>query len=69
MIRIFDRLQLKGMRSKMILQVHDELNFNVVPDELEAVREIVTEEMENVCELSVPLKTDLGAGENWLVAH
>ena len=69
MIRIFDRLQLKGMRSKMILQVHDELNFNVVPDELEALREIVTEEMENVCKLSVPLKTDLGAGENWLVAH
>ena len=69
MIRIFDRLQQKRMRSKMILQVHDELNFNVVPDELEALREIVTEEMENVCKLSVPLKTDLGAGENWLVAH
>ena len=69
MIRIFERLQQKGMRSKMILQVHDELNFNVVPGELEAVREIVTEEMENVCTLSVPLKTDLGAGENWLVAH
>ena len=69
MIRIFERLQQKGMRSKMILQVHDELNFNVVPDELEALREIVTEEMENVCKLSVPLKTDLGAGENWLVAH
>ena len=69
MIRIFDKLQQKRMRSKMILQVHDELNFNVVPDELEALREIVTEEMENVCKLSVPLKTDLGAGENWLVAH
>ena len=69
MISIFDRLRQKGMRSKMILQVHDELNFNVVPDELEAVRKIVTEEMENICKLSVPLKTDLGAGGNWLVAH
>ena len=69
MISIFDRLHQKGMRSKMILQVHDELNFNVVPDELEAVRKIVTEEMENICKLSVPLKTDLGAGGNWLVAH
>ena len=69
MTRIFDRLQQKEMRSKMILQVHDELNFNVVPDELEAIGEIVKEEMENVCKLSVPLKIDLGAGENWLVAH
>ena len=69
MIRIYDRLQEKKMKSKMILQVHDELNFNVVPDELESITKMVTEEMENACKLTVPLKADLGAGENWLVAH
>lgn len=69
MIRIFDKLQQEKLQSKMILQVHDELNFNVLPGELERVRKIVTEEMENACALSVPLKTDLGTGENWLAAH
>ncbi len=69
MIRIFDKLQQEKLQSKMILQVHDELNFNVLPGELEMVRKIVTEEMENACALSVPLKTDLGTGENWLAAH
>lgn len=69
MIRIFDKLQQAKLQSKMILQVHDELNFNVLPDEMERVKKIVTEEMENVCELSVSLKTDLGTGENWLAAH
>lgn len=69
MIRIFDKLQQEKLQSKMILQVHDELNFNVFPCELERVRKIVTEEMENACALSVPLKTDLGTGENWLAAH
>ena len=69
MIRIFDKLQQEKLQSKMILQVHDELNFNVLLGELEMVRKIVTEEMENACALSVPLKADLGAGENWLVAH
>jgi len=69
MIRIFDKMQQAKLQSKMILQVHDELNFNVLPGELERVRKIVTEEMENACKLSVPLKTDLGTGENWLAAH
>ncbi len=69
MIRIFDRLQQSELQSKMILQVHDELDFNVFPGELERVSKIVTEEMENACKLSVPLKTDLGTGENWLAAH
>lgn len=69
MIRIFRRFEEKQLRSKMILQVHDELNFNVFPDELEQVRQIVTTEMENACSLSVPLTTDLGVGENWLIAH
>ncbi|MEL7599961.1 MAG: DNA polymerase I [Proteiniphilum sp.] len=69
MVRIFERLEKKKMRSKMILQVHDELNFNTVPDELPLLRQLVTEEMEHACELQVPLKTDLGVGENWLIAH
>lgn len=69
MIRIFHRLQKEKLQSKMILQVHDELNFNVFPDELEKVKAIVTEEMENACQLSIPLKTDIGVGENWLAAH
>jgi hypothetical protein len=69
MTRIFTRFEEEQLRSKMILQVHDELNFNVFPDELEKVRQIVTSEMENACSLSVPLVTDLGVGENWLVAH
>ena len=69
MIRIFNRIEKEKLQSKMILQVHDELNFNVFPDELEKVKQIVTEEMENACRLSIPLKTDIGVGENWLVAH
>ncbi|MDR0421416.1 MAG: DNA polymerase I [Proteiniphilum sp.] len=69
MIRIFGRLQKEKLQSKMILQVHDELNFNVYPDELESVKAIVREEMENACQLTVPLKTDMGEGENWLAAH
>jgi DNA polymerase-1 len=69
MVRIHERMQQEKMRSKMILQVHDELNFNAFPEELQMLREIVTEEMEHACELRVPLKTDLGVGENWLVAH
>ncbi len=69
MVRIAKRFQKEKLHSKMILQVHDELDFNVIPDELEAVRKIVVEEMENACQLSVQLKTDFGVGENWLVAH
>lgn len=69
MIRIFRRFEEEQLQSKMILQVHDELNFNVPMDELEVARKIVIEEMENAYKLSVPLKTDCGNGENWLVAH
>ncbi len=69
MIRIFNRLEKEGLKSKMILQVHDELNFNVPTEELETVKKIVTEEMENAYKLRVPLKTDCGVGENWLEAH
>ena len=69
MIRIFKRFEEEKLKSKMILQVHDELNFNVPVDELEVAKKIVVEEMENAYKLSVPLKTDCGWGENWLVAH
>ncbi|MDH6356190.1 DNA polymerase I [Parabacteroides sp. PF5-9] len=69
MIRIFQRLEREGVKSKMILQVHDELNFNVWKDELEKVKTIVLEEMENAIKLEVPLIADCGVGENWLEAH
>ncbi len=69
MIRIFSRFEEEKLQSKMILQVHDELNFNVPMDELEVVKKIVVEEMENAYKLSVPLKTDCGWGKNWLEAH
>lgn len=69
MIRIFNRLAAEKLQSKMILQVHDELNFNVPAGELEKVKQIVVEEMENAYKLRVPLKTDCGVGENWLEAH
>ena len=69
MIRIFRRFKTEGIRSKMILQVHDELNFSVLPEERERVRQIVIEEMEGAYPLSVPLKADYGWGDNWLEAH
>ncbi|WP_029903160.1 DNA polymerase I [Prevotella sp. 10(H)] len=69
MNRIFDRFDRENIRSKMILQVHDELNFNVLENELEKVREIVIEEMENAYKLAVPLRADCGKGKNWLEAH
>ncbi len=69
MIRIFKRFEEEQLKSKMILQVHDELNFNVPMDELEVAKKIVVEEMENAYKLSVPLKTDCGWGKNWLEAH
>ena len=53
----------------MILQVHDELNFSVYPDEKEKVEQIVSEEMENAYKMKVPLKADCGWGKNWLEAH
>ncbi|MGI6073592.1 MAG: DNA polymerase I [Fermentimonas sp.] len=69
MVRIFESINKKGLKSKMILQVHDELNFNVLPDELDEMVSIIRTEMENVADLSVSLKTDIGVGENWLEAH
>lgn len=69
MVRIFNRFEAEGLKSKMILQVHDELNFNVRKDELEKVRQIVLEEMEGAIRLQVPLIADCGEGVNWLEAH
>ena len=69
MIRIFQRFKTENIRSKMILQVHDELNFSVYPDEKERVERIVIEEMQGAFEMKVPLIADCGWGENWLEAH
>lgn len=69
MIHIHQRFEEENLRSRMILQVHDELNFNVWKDELEKVKEIVLDGMEQVIKLRVPLIADYGEGENWLVAH
>ncbi len=69
MVRIYERFRHEGLRSKMILQVHDELNFSVYPDEKERVEQIVLEEMQNAYPLDVPLTADCGWGANWLEAH
>lgn len=69
MIRIAKRLENEHLRSRMILQVHDELNFNVPVEEIERVKAIVCEEMENAYPLQVPLLADSGVGRNWLEAH
>ena len=69
MVRIFQRFQRENIRSKMILQVHDELNFSVVPTEKEQVERIVMEEMQAAYPLDVPLVADSGWGNNWLEAH
>ena len=69
MIRVWQRLKAKGLKTKMILQVHDELNFSVPPTEHAQVERIVTEEMQQACHLAVPLLADGGWGTNWLEAH
>lgn len=69
MVRIFNRFKQEGIRSKMLLQVHDELNFSVYPEEKSRVEAIVLEEMQNAYHLSVPLVADCGWGANWLEAH
>ena len=69
MIRIWKRFKDEGIRSKMTLQVHDELNFSVYPNEAEKVERIVLEEMQGAAKLNVPLTADAGWGDNWLEAH
>lgn len=69
MVRIYQRFKAEGLKSKMILQVHDELNFSVVPEEKFHVKQLVLEEMQNAVALKVPLIADCGFGLNWLEAH
>ena len=69
MIRIFQRFKAEHIKSKMILQVHDELNFSVLPEEKEQVERIVIEEMQGAFQMQVPLVADSGFGINWLEAH
>lgn len=69
MVRIYSRFKRENIRSKMILQVHDELNFSVLPEEKDLVERIVIEEMQNAYALRVPLIADCGWGKNWLEAH
>jgi DNA polymerase I len=66
MIRIDEALRMNGLQSKMLLQVHDELVFEVPPAELDAVQQLVKYQMEHAAQLSVPLVVDLGVGPNWL---
>ncbi len=69
MVKIAQALEKQGLKTTMILQVHDELNFIVPENELEKVKDLVTYEMENAVQLDVPLKADVGVGKNWLEAH
>ena len=69
MARIYQRFQMENLRSTMILQVHDELNFSVYPEEKDKVQSIVIEEMEKAYTMLVPLRADCGWGNNWLEAH
>lgn len=69
MVKIFARFAAEGVRSKMTMQVHDELNFDVIPEELPLVTKIVTEEMQNAYHGRVPLIASYSQGANWLEAH
>ena len=69
MINVDRRMSREGLRSRMVLQIHDELLFDAVPEEVEALKRLVVEEMENVTKLSVPLTVDCNEGKNWLEAH
>ena len=69
MINIFNRTRKENLKSLMILQVHDELVFEVPEGEVEIMKQLVCEEMEGVMDLNVPLKVDIGVGNNWSEAH
>ena len=69
MIRIYERMKSEKFLSKMILQVHDELIFEVLDSELETLKEMVLYEMSNAVKLDIPLKVDWGTGNNWFEAH
>ncbi len=69
MIDIFNEIASRGLRSRMIMQVHDELIFNVVPEEIELIKELVVRRMESAFSAKVPLEVSVGTGKNWLEAH
>ena len=69
MINVDRRLEKEGLKSRMVLQIHDELMFDALPEELDTLKRIVTEEMENVISLSIPLTVECNHGNNWLEAH
>ena len=69
MIRIFDHLRREGLRTRMVLQVHDELLFEVPSNELEVIPDVIMELMENAMDIGVPLQVETGLGDNWLEAH
>jgi DNA polymerase-1 len=69
MVKIQKRLEQENLKTQMILQVHDELNFSVPKDEIEQAKKIVIEEMQSAITLKVPLIADCGVGANWLEAH
>ena len=69
MIHTHEKIKAKSLKSKMILQVHDELNFEVYKNEIDEVKEIVKQEMEHAINLEVPLTVELDTGSNWLEAH
>jgi DNA polymerase-1 len=68
MIRVADRLRAEGLSAKLVLQIHDELDFEVPEDEVEVLSALVRETMEGVCELRVPLVADVSVGANWAEA-
>ena len=69
MINIYHRFQKEGFKSKMLLQVHDELVFDAHKDELDTIKPIIKYEMENAFSMAVPLDVEVGLGDNWLEAH
>lgn len=69
MVRIYNEMKKRKFKSKMILQVHDELVFDVAPDEIHTLKEIVQDKMQNALQLDVPLVVELGIGKNWYEAH
>ena len=69
MINVDRRLEAEKLQSRMVLQIHDELLFDAIPSEVDILKKIVTEEMENVIKLSVPLTVECNHGNNWLEAH
>ena len=69
MVNVDRRIKSEGLQSRMILQIHDELLFDSIPSEVDHLKKIVLEEMENVTELSVPLTVECNHGNNWLEAH